>query len=253
LVHRDVKPANVLVSTDGRVHLADFGIARLVDSAHETRTGDVLGTPAYFAPEQVAGEPVGPPADVYALGVVLFECLTGARPYEGTAVEVAMARLVRSPEIPPDLPADWRALLTAMTLRDPASRPSSGQVAMWLRRIATGTELEETAAMVGLAAPATTVLPRAPEATQAIPAYATTVLPGAAPPAPAPALVAGRRGPRPVVVVVIILLVVAVAAGVIVAVRSQNSGSGAGVKYGTPRLHQPLERDVRRLENLVHK
>src|SRR4029079_10827034 len=103
-VHRDVKPANVLSSEDGRVHLADFGIARLVDSAHQTKTGDVLGTPAYFAPEQVAGETVGPPTDIYALGIVLFECLTGRRPYEGTAVEVAMARVARDPEIPSDLP-----------------------------------------------------------------------------------------------------------------------------------------------------
>src|SRR3954467_12611857 len=129
LVHRDVKPANVLISEDGRVHLADFGIARLVDSAHETRTGDVLGTPAYFAPEQVAGETVGPTADVYALGVVLFECVTGRRPFEGTAVEVAMARLARSPEIPTDLPADWQTLLTAMTVRDPAARPGVAEVA----------------------------------------------------------------------------------------------------------------------------
>src|SRR3954470_18123579 len=104
LVHRDVKPANVLITEDGRVHLADFGIARLVDSAHQTRTGDVLGTPAYFAPEQVAGEPVGPPADVYALGIVLYEALTGRRPFEGTALEVAMARLARSPDIPAEQP-----------------------------------------------------------------------------------------------------------------------------------------------------
>src|SRR5207248_4267430 len=99
-VHRDVKPGNVLISADGRVHLADFGIARLVDSAHETRTGDVLGTPAYFAPEQVAGEPVGPPADVYALGIVLIEAVSGSRPFEGSAMEVALARLNRSPEVP---------------------------------------------------------------------------------------------------------------------------------------------------------
>src|SRR4029079_6385739 len=106
-VHRDVKPANVLSSEDGRVHLADFGIARLVDSAHQTKTGDVLGTPAYFAPEQVAGEPVGPPADIYALGIVLIECRRGSKPFEGTAMEVAMARLARSPDIPTEYGEDW--------------------------------------------------------------------------------------------------------------------------------------------------
>src|SRR3954454_6851561 len=129
LVHRDVKPANVLITEDGRVHLADFGIARLVDSAHQTRTGDVLGTPAYFAPEQVAGEAVGPAADIYALGIVLIECLSGKRPYEGTAMEVAMARLARPPEIPAGLSGDWAALLTAMTRRVPAERPGAVQVA----------------------------------------------------------------------------------------------------------------------------
>ena len=113
LVHRDVKPANVLIGSDAGVHLADFGIARIVDSAHVTRTGDVLGTPAYFAPEQVSGEPVGPAADVYALGLVLLECLTGRREYDGTSLEVAMARLNRQPEIPTTLPGIWRDLLAA--------------------------------------------------------------------------------------------------------------------------------------------
>ena len=112
-VHRDVKPANVLIAADGRVHLADFGIARLVDSAHVTRTGDVLGTPAYFAPEQVSGGAVGPAADVYALGLMLLECLTGKRAFEGTAMEVAMARMNRDPEIPASLPASWHDLLRA--------------------------------------------------------------------------------------------------------------------------------------------
>src|SRR4051812_47858643 len=157
-VHRDIKPANVLIAQDGRVHLADFGIARLVDAAHETRTGDVLGTPAYFAPEQVAGEAVGPPADIYALGIVLIECLSGERPFTGTAMEVAMARLARPPEIPPGLPADWASLLTAMTRRQPGERPAAAQAADALRLIADGQTGERTIAMPP-PAPATTVMP----------------------------------------------------------------------------------------------
>jgi eukaryotic-like serine/threonine-protein kinase len=242
LVHRDVKPANVLISADGRVHLADFGIARLVDSAHETRTGDVLGTPAYFAPEQVAGETVGPPADIYALGIVLFECLTGRRPYDGSAVEVAMARLARAPEIPTDLPAGWQSLLAAMTRREPTGRPTATQVASTLRRFASGEALDRTMAMPagGSVSPAaTTVLPPVASYTQAMPAPApTTVTPAR-----------GRRGPA--VVVVIVLIVVAAAAAVIVATMRSDNNSGGAVQHGKPRLHQPLERDVRQLEKLV--
>src|SRR4051795_12205552 len=167
-VHRDVKPANVLVADDGRVHLADFGIARLVDSAHVTRTGEVLGTPAYFAPEQVSGEPVGPAADIYALGVMLLECLTGRRPFEGTAMEVAMARLSRDPEVPATLPSGWRTLLPAMTARVPAQRPTAGQVADALRAIAAGEDVDRTVVMPrAAAATATQVLPATAVVTQA--------------------------------------------------------------------------------------
>jgi serine/threonine protein kinase len=243
LVHRDVKPANVLISEDGRVHLADFGIARLVDSAHETKTGDVLGTPAYFAPEQVAGETVGPLADIYALGIVLFECLTGRRPFEGTAVEVAMARVAREPEIPADMPGSWRNLLTAMTRRDPAARPTAAQVATALRRLAAGESMEHTMAMPAGGA-ATTVLPPATMATQAMPAVATS-----AAPAPVPV----RRGRSRAAVAVILLIVVAVAAAVVIAVQRSGDDTTGSVKHGKPRLHQRLERDVRQLENLVHR
>src|SRR5450759_2626627 len=125
IVHRDVKPGNVLLDRAGRAKLADFGIARMVDSARVTATGLTLGTAAYLAPEQVVGAAVRPPADVYSLGLVLLECLTGRREYDGRSVEAALARLHRPPVPPAVLPADWRRLLTAMTAREPADRPTA--------------------------------------------------------------------------------------------------------------------------------
>jgi hypothetical protein len=248
LVHRDVKPANVLISADGRVHLADFGIARIVGAAHETRTGDVLGTPAFFAPEQVAGEPVGPPTDIYALGLVLFESLTGDRPYDGTPMEVAMARLNRSPEIPADVPASWRQLLVAMTQRDPAARQPAADVARTLRALA-DTEGAVKTARVAPAAAATSVMPAPAVATQAIAAPAT------APPQPAaapPPAARRRRGPSPAAIVVVVLIAAAVAVAAIIAVQRSGGSGGGKVRYGKPALHQPLEHDVRQLEKLVH-
>jgi eukaryotic-like serine/threonine-protein kinase len=249
-VHRDVKPANVLISGDGRVHLADFGIARLVDSAHETRTGDVLGTPGYFSPEQVVGEPVGAPTDIYALGIVLIECVTGERPFEGGPMEVALARVHRAPDIPMSLPEQWRTLLRAMTLREPAQRPSAQTVADSLRRIAAGEDLDRTVAMAAASPASTQVLPATAVATQA-------AWPAAEPTQTAVHPVAGRparRGPSAAVVVLVLLLVAAAAAGVIIAVHNSNSGSTTSFTPGQPRLHPPkIERDLRHLERLVHR
>jgi eukaryotic-like serine/threonine-protein kinase len=129
IVHRDVKPANVLLDRDGVAHLADFGIARLVDTTGLTAAGSAVGTPAYLAPEQVQGLAVTAAADVYALGLVLLECLTGRRAFEGTPTEVAAARLSRDPNIPPELDPQWRALLQSMTTRDPTMRMTAIEVA----------------------------------------------------------------------------------------------------------------------------
>jgi serine/threonine protein kinase len=131
VVHRDVKPANILLSPSG-AKLADFGIARIVDGARHTSTGLTIGTAPYLSPEQVQGGAVGPAADVYALGLVLLECLTGKREYTGGPVEVALARLHRSPEVPATLPAPFPALLAAMTSMDAADRPTAQEVARQL-------------------------------------------------------------------------------------------------------------------------
>jgi hypothetical protein len=133
VVHRDVKPANVLIDADDRPRLTDFGIARIVDATRVTATGVVVGTAAYMAPEQVRGEAVGPPADVYSLGLVLLEAVTGRREYEGGAIESALARLNRAPLVPAGLPDPLAATLRRMTEPDPAARPTAAAVAAALR------------------------------------------------------------------------------------------------------------------------
>ena len=153
LVHRDVKPANVLMGRLTKsVKLTDFGIARLVDSAKVTSTGFMVGTASYLAPEQVTGEPVGPPADVYACGLLLIEALTGQREYDGPAVEAAMARLHRAPALPAAVPASWVPLLTAMTARVPADRPTASEVAHDLRALLAGQQTTTVLAQPTVAA-----------------------------------------------------------------------------------------------------
>lgn len=132
IVHRDIKPSNILLDEAGEPHLTDFGIARHVDATTRTQSGMFTGTAAYMSPEQVRGDRTGPMSDIYALGLVLLECLTGELEYEGTPLESAIARLHRAPAIPEDAPADLRELLTSMTSTKPEERPDAATCAEWL-------------------------------------------------------------------------------------------------------------------------
>jgi tRNA A-37 threonylcarbamoyl transferase component Bud32 len=126
LVHRDVKPTNLLLAPGGQVKITDFGIAYAAGSAPLTGTGTLIGTPAYLAPERVAGRPATPASDLYSLGIVCYECLTGNRPFTGTPVEVALAHTSRGlPALPPQVPAEAAALVASLTAKDPAARPAS--------------------------------------------------------------------------------------------------------------------------------
>ncbi len=126
VVHRDVKPGNLLVRPDGVVKVTDFGIARALDGTSSTN-GLVVGTAFYLSPEQAAGRTVTPASDVYALGVVTFECLTGVRPFGGTTIgQIAGAHLHDPPPpLPSVLPAGLRALVGRALAKDPAERPAS--------------------------------------------------------------------------------------------------------------------------------
>ncbi|GLZ33660.1 serine/threonine protein kinase [Lentzea sp. NBRC 105346] len=126
VVHRDIKPSNILIDdTEKQAYLADFGLALQAHVTRVTKSGILVGTAGYLAPEQVKGSTVGPKADVYALGLVLLECLTGRPEYPGGDAEAALARLSRLPRIPAGLPKEWSSLLKSMTELDPAKRPSA--------------------------------------------------------------------------------------------------------------------------------
>lgn len=134
VTHRDLKPGNVLLGADGAL-ISDFGVAKIVDDTLFTGTGIIVGTASYMAPEQVSGQTVGPPADIYALGLVLLECVTGRREYAGGPLEAAVARLHRQPVVPDNIPLGLATLLRQMTSSDPAKRPAAGKVALDLRSI----------------------------------------------------------------------------------------------------------------------
>ncbi|WP_295854537.1 serine/threonine-protein kinase [uncultured Microbacterium sp.] len=237
IVHRDVKPSNILIRPAAhtgetpRATLADFGIASLVGATRVTRADTVIGTAAYLSPEQARGMPAAPASDVYALGLVLLEALTGSRPFGSrTPHEALAARLVSPPEIPAQIPAAWREVLEKMTAIEPSERPDATGLIVALRTLS------------GVAVPPP--LPSRPAS-----AVTTAALPGGTAPTrllePAPRserTATPRRLSRRTIVIGAIAAVLL--AGGAIGTAVALGGAGASSEPALPTLPQPLDQHL---------
>lgn len=223
LVHRDIKPGNMLITPEGRVKITDFGIARIADQVPLTATGQVMGTVQYLSPEQASGHPASPATDIYSLGIVAYECLAGKRPFTGESqVAIAMSQINDAPPpLPETIAEPVRNLVYSCIAKKPADRPASAanlaRAAQALRR----GDLQGAAAAVpgvmGTAAEpmdATVVMPRTAAT------GATTVLTMPENPTPAEEEKKKKRSPWtwPLIALGAVLLLVLV--GAIIALTS---------------------------------
>ncbi len=217
VIHRDVKPANILITPDGTAKLTDFGISRLVGSAPLTQTGQVLGTAQYLSPEQALGQSATASSDIYALGVVGHEMLTGTRPFDaGSVVATALAHVNQpAPPLPDTVPIGVRDVISAALAKDPADRPASAA--------AVAQALGMPGAAFALGAPAAPAQTQAmPMPTQAMPAP-TQAMPTQAMPTQPPGIPVRRSRRRSAWLLV---AVAAVVLGVLGAFALAEGGGG---------------------------
>jgi eukaryotic-like serine/threonine-protein kinase len=247
VVHRDVKPGNLLRSDDGLVKLADFGIAKAVDDASAiTQVGSVLGTAAYLAPEQAHGEEAGPAADIYALGVVTYQLLSGRLPYEASSLtELALMQQREAPPLLHEVVEGVRPQLAGAVDRalalEPAERYGSAEemrTALADGARGVGPDPTDETRVVAAATQATRVTPRSPStaAHRAEPARRLEPRPGRRPPSASPAPIAEQRparrqrGGRLRRMLALLLVLVLAAAGAAVALTSTQSTRGVHLR-----------------------
>ncbi|GAA3878976.1 hypothetical protein GCM10022381_21660 [Leifsonia kafniensis] len=234
LVHRDIKPGNLLITPDGRVKITDFGIARIADQVPLTATGQVMGTVQYLSPEQASGRPASPTTDIYSLGIVAYESLAGRRPFTGESqVAIAMAQINETaPDLPVTVSEPVRNLVFACLAKDPAERPAS---AAHLARAATALRRGDVAAAAA-SVPAVLGGNTPTAATMLMPGVggnddATTVLPLSIPGTQESAAAAAaaeeekkkKRSPWTWPLIVLIALLVLVLGGIVFALTTQNT------------------------------
>jgi serine/threonine protein kinase len=241
LVHRDIKPGNLLITPDGRVKITDFGIARIADQVPLTATGQVMGTVQYLSPEQASGHPASPTTDIYSLGIVAYEALAGRRPFTGESqVAIAMAQINETPpELPVAVAEPVRNLIYACLAKNPADRPASAahlaRAAQALRRGDVAAAAAAVPGILGDGSLAATVGPNYGQNTQS-----TRLLPSAGgvdtPPLPTDAR---KRNPWTWPLVALISLLAVVLIGTIIALLANPGGGGGEQTSGAPTSNAP--------------
>ena len=226
LVHRDIKPGNLLITPDGRVKITDFGIARIADQVPLTATGQVMGTVQYLSPEQASGHPASPTTDIYSLGIVAYEALAGRRPFTGESqVAIAMAQINETPpELPATIAEPVRNLVYSSIAKSPADRPASAahlaRAAQALRRGDVAAAATSVPGIIGSGS-----LASAAGANYGNPTTATRILPTTATLPAASTVPPKRRNPWTWPLVALVALLAAVLVGTIIALVAAPSSA----------------------------